>query len=170
MFIVKAVLPSIATGLTLLAVGGCGGGSDSSSGPAESTGGAAAAKAAALGISEPKVEVPKGAPPKRLVVKDLNEGSGKPVGAGDELTVEYVGIFFDGSKFTNSWERDKPFEFRLGDESAFVDPSWQEGLKGMRLGGRRELIVPPAARGAPPGTPASQTIVYVVDLVAVDYG
>lgn len=162
----KALLLTVAA-CTALVAGGCGASGDSSSGSAESTGSPAVAEAAALGRSEPKVEVPKGGPPKRLVVKDLIEGSGKPVERGDELTVEYVGIFYDGAEFTDSWERDKPFKFRLGDESAFVDPSWQPGLKGMRLGGRRELVVPPAARGAPPGTPASQTIVYVIDLVAV---
>lgn len=139
-----------------LVAGGCGGS------------GGGRSRADVVGRVEPRVVVPKGAPPRRLVVRDLIEGSGPEAQAGDELTVEYIGVFYNGKKFTNSWERAKPFKFRLGDESAFVDPSWEKGLVGMRLDGRRELIVPPAARGAPPGTPPEDTIVYVIDLVEVD--
>jgi FKBP-type peptidyl-prolyl cis-trans isomerase len=117
--------------------------------------------------TEPEVKLPQGPPPKHLVIDDLVRGSGPPAEPGAAMTIEYIGDFYDGKQFTNSWERAKPFVFHLGAGSSFADPSWERGLRGMRLGGRRELIVPPAARGAPPGTPPSQTIVYVVDLIAL---
>ena len=118
----------------------------------------------------PSVEIPAGPPPKRLVVEDLREGKGRATQRGDELTVEYVGVHFDGSPFTNSWERSKPFRFVLGGNSPMINPGWHKGLVGMRVGGRRKLVVPPALQypgGAPPEADPDDTLVYVIDLISV---
>ena len=119
---------------------------------------------------EPKVVPPKGAPPKDLQVRDLIPGSGAEVEQGDVLTVEYVGIRYDGKPFTNSWDRDKPFRFKLGAGSVKVNPGWEEGLKGMRVGGRRELVIPPkllTPNGPEQGSSPSDTLVYVIDLIGI---
>ena len=120
---------------------------------------------------EPEFRLPRGRPPHRLVVKDLIEGSGPVAGEGDELTVEYVGVRYSGAPFTNSWKRRKPFRLTLGANSYMVNPGWEKGLPGMRLGGRRELIVPPDLLfqgGAPPESTPADTLVYAIDLVAID--
>ena len=120
---------------------------------------------------EPKLAPPKGPPPKNLIVRNLIEGKGPAAKRGDELTVEYIGIYYDGAHFTNSWKRSKPFEFTLGGGSPFVNPGWEKGIPGMKVGGRRELIIPPKLLyrgGAPPGAnKPSNTLVYVIDLVAI---
>jgi peptidylprolyl isomerase len=121
--------------------------------------------------AEPQIDLPRGGPPTDLIVEDLIEGTGARAGDGDVLTVEYVGIYYDdGGSFTNSWERSKPFSFELGGHEPFINPGWEKGLKGMRVGERRKLIVPPRylyRGGAPPGSELD-TIVYVVDLVRLD--
>lgn len=145
-----------------VAIGGCGGGSSDASERPTTTG------PSGIERTEPTIQVPDGAPPKTLVVKDLIRGEGPPIESTDELTVEYVGAFYNGQEFTNSWERSKPFEFRLNDPNAFIETSWRQGLLGMRLGGRRELLVPPANRGGPAGSVSSGGLVYIVDLIAVN--
>lgn len=120
--------------------------------------------------AEPLIEAPPGQPPSDLIVENLIEGTGARAEDGDELTVEYVGVYYDGSRFTNSWERRKPFSFELGGRDLLINPGWEKGLKGMRVGERRKLIVPPRylyRGGAPPGTDL-ETIVYVVDLLRID--
>jgi peptidylprolyl isomerase len=80
-------------------------------------------------------------------------------------------VHYDNSPFTNSWERRKPFRLVLGGNSYMVNPGWEKGLPGMRLGGRRELIIPPDllyAGGAPPGSKPADTLVYMIDLVALE--
>jgi peptidylprolyl isomerase len=119
---------------------------------------------------EPKLTPPAGSPPKDLEVHDLIEGSGPAAENGDELTVEYVGIHYDGRHFTNSWKRTKPFRFTLGAEEVMINPGWEEGIQGMRLGGRRELVIPPkllVRGGAPPGSKPSDSLVYVIDLIGI---
>ena len=115
--------------------------------------------------------MPKGAPPKKLVIKDLEEGTGVAAKAGDAVTVHYVGVNYKtGKEFDSSWSRGEPFTFPLGDH--VVIPGWEQGLKGMKVGGRRELIIPPApgygAAGSPPTIPPNETLVFVVDLEAVE--
>jgi peptidylprolyl isomerase len=121
--------------------------------------------------AEPQVELPPGAPPTDLIVENLIEGAGERSEDGDVLTVEYVGVYYDdGGSFTNSWERSKPFDFELGGGEGLINPGWEKGLKGMRVGERRKLVVPPRylyRGGAPPGSEAD-AIVYVVDLVRID--
>ncbi|HEX8689738.1 MAG TPA: FKBP-type peptidyl-prolyl cis-trans isomerase [Solirubrobacterales bacterium] len=121
--------------------------------------------------AEPRVVPPQGAPPSDLIVENLIAGAGKRAEDGDVLTVEYVGVYYDdGGSFTNSWERSKPFDFELGGREPLINPGWEKGLKGMRVGERRKLIVPPRylyQGGAPPGSDLD-TIVYVVDLLRID--
>lgn len=121
--------------------------------------------------TEPKVEVPQGAPPKELVTEDLEEGSGPAAKAGDEVSVNYVGVNYKtGKEFDASWSRGEPFAFALG--SGMVIPGWEEGVVGMKVGGRRQLVIPPelgyGAAGSPPTIPPNETLVFVVDLEAIN--
>jgi peptidylprolyl isomerase len=120
--------------------------------------------------SEPKVVPPNGRPPEDLVVHDLITGAGPAARAGDVLTVQYVGIRYNGKQFTNSWKREQQFHFKLGAGSVKVNPGWEEGLAGMRVGGRRELIIPPKLlykAGAPASSKPSDALIYVIDLAGI---
>lgn len=151
----------------LVALAGCGGDERSDG---DRVAAAAPPRTIDLGAG-PSVEVPGGSPPRRLVVKDLRKGSGAAASRGDELTVEYLGVRWgDGSRFTNSWDRSKPFRFVLGGDNIMINPGWHEGIAGMRVGGRRQLIVPPKWQyegGAPPELGPDDTLVYVIDLVSI---
>jgi FKBP-type peptidyl-prolyl cis-trans isomerase len=120
--------------------------------------------------TKPKVEVPKGAPPKNLVIKDLEKGKGPSAKAGDEVTVHYVGVLYkNGKQFDASWDRNEPFSFELG--TGAVIAGWEQGIEGMKVGGRRELIIPPdLAYGSEGGgtIPPNSTLIFVVDLTAVE--
>ena len=147
-----------------LAIAGCG----SSSSPGESS--STAETRSAKKKTKPKVTVPKGAPPKKLVVKEIEEGTGVEARSGDEVTVQYVGVDYkNGTEFDSSWSRAEPFSFQLG--AGQVIPGWEKGVEGMKVGGRRELIVPPelayGEAGAPPKIGPNETLVFVVDLLAV---
>lgn len=189
----RTVLPAVALCVVLL-IAGCGGddaeGDDSTSRPSTTEPMTSSAQSYAdrrrgerakpISIraegrvfkrAEPLIEPPLGRPPSDLVVKTLIEGAGAKAKKGDELTVEYVGVYYDGSRFTNSWERRKPFRFELGGGEGLINPGWEKGLKGMRVGGRRELVVGPKylyRSGPVPGTSLDETIVYVVDLLRID--
>jgi peptidylprolyl isomerase len=120
--------------------------------------------------SKPTVEVPKGQAPTQLVVKDLKTGDGAEAKSGDQVSVQYVGVLYsDGKQFDSSWDRGQPFSFQLG--GGQVIPGWDQGVAGMKVGGRRELVIPPdlayGAQGQPPTIPANATLVFVIDLVSV---
>jgi peptidylprolyl isomerase len=149
-----------------LVVAGCGGGNSSTS---TSTG--ANSTAAAPKLTKPKVEVPKGAPPKQLVEKNLIVGKGPVAKTGDFVSVQYVGVDYKtGKQFDASWDRGQPFPFQLG--SGQVIPGWDKGVVGMRVGGRRELIIPPnlayGPKGQPPAIAPNATLVFVIDLLSVN--
>jgi peptidylprolyl isomerase len=120
---------------------------------------------------EPVFSVPKGAPPTKLVVKDIVVGTGATAAKGDEVTVNYVGkLYSNGKIFDASWNRKAtfgPFEIGVG----AVIKGWDDGVVGMKVGGRRELIIPPAlaygAAGSPPTIPKNATLIFVVDLLKV---
>jgi FKBP-type peptidyl-prolyl cis-trans isomerase len=119
---------------------------------------------------EPKVTPPAGPPPRGLEARDLIEGGGPTARDGDVLTVEYVAVHYNGRPFTNSWKRKEEFHFELGGGSFRVNPGWEKGLPGMRVGGRRELIIPPKLQyrgGAPAQSKPSDTLVYVIDLIGI---
>ena len=120
---------------------------------------------------EPVFSIPTGKPPAKLVTKDLIVGTGATAEKGDQVTVNYVGkLFSTGKVFDASWNRKEtfgPFEIGVG----AVIKGWDDGLVGMKVGGRRELIIPPALAygkaGSPPTIPANATLVFVVDLLKV---
>lgn len=129
------------------------GGSDDDGGSAEAT--------------KPEVEVPDGAPPDELQIEDISEGEGDEAAAGDTVTVEYVGVSYsNGKEFDSSWERPDPFSFQLG--SGQVIPGWDQGIEGMKVGGRRQLIIPPklayGKQGSPPAIGPDETLIFIVDL------
>jgi peptidylprolyl isomerase len=120
-----------------------------------------------------KPEIPKasGAAPKNLKVEDLIEGKGAAAKAGDKISVRYVGVLFNNNKeFDSSWKRGKaPFQLTLGQGQ--VIQGWDQGLVGMKVGGRRRLTIPPdlayGAQGQPPSIPANSTLVFDVDLTKI---
>jgi FKBP-type peptidyl-prolyl cis-trans isomerase FkpA len=105
-----------------------------------------------------------------LIIEDLVTGEGAAATAGIEVTVHYTGWLTDGKKFDSSKDRDDPFVFPLG--GGRVIRGWDEGVQGMKIGGRRKLTIPPAlgygARGAGGVIPPNATLVFEVELLAVD--
>jgi peptidylprolyl isomerase len=143
------------------------GGDDSMSGSTEAATTAAESPSSAE-KTKPTVTVPKGAPPKKLEIKDLEEGTGAEAKAGDEVTVQYVGVNYkNGKEFDASWDRGEPFTFQLG--AGMVIPGWDQGVEGMKVGGRRELIIPPelayGPEGSPPAIGPNETLIFVIDLL-----
>jgi peptidylprolyl isomerase len=119
---------------------------------------------------EPKVTPPSGPAPSKLETKNLIVGTGAEAKDGDTVTVNYVGVLYKtGKVFNASWETKEPFSFTLG--KGQVIPGWDQGVPGMKVGGRRELIIPSAlaygAKGSPPKIPANEPLVFVVDLLGV---
>jgi peptidylprolyl isomerase len=120
--------------------------------------------------TKPAVKVPTGAAPTTLVTKELIKGTGPEAKAGEPVTVNYVGVLYKGGKeFDSSWKRSEPFAFTLG--KGQVIKGWDQGVAGMKVGGRRELIIPSelayGKTGSPPTIPANAPLVFVVDLLAV---
>lgn len=119
--------------------------------------------------TKPKVVPPTGPPPKKLVIKDLIKGTGPVAKASSTVTVQYVGVLYaNGTQFDASWNdgAGKPVTFPLSG----VIKGWQEGIPGMRVGGRRELIIPPSlGYGSTPQAkiPANSTLVFVIDLHSI---
>ena len=119
--------------------------------------------------TKPTVVPPTGAPPTKLVIKDLIKGTGPAATASSTVTVQYVGVLYaNGKQFDASWNdgAGKPVTFPLSG----VIPGWQQGIPGMRVGGRRELIIPPSlgyGSTAQAKIPANSTLVFVIDLHAI---
>ena len=123
-----------------------------------------------MSIDKPEIDFPGGEPPADLEIKDIWEGDGEVAQAGQTVTVHYVGVAFStGEEFDASWNRGRPFEFKLG--KGQVIPGWDAGVLGMRVGGRRKLTIPSAmaygARGAGGVIPPHEPLVFVVDLLSV---
>ncbi len=120
--------------------------------------------------SKPDVPIPDGAPPAELVIDDLTEGTGPQAAAGQQVDVHYVGVSWsDGKQFDASWDRRATFGFKLG--GGQVIKGWDQGVAGMKVGGRRRLTIPPAlgygSQGAGGVIAPNETLVFVVDLVGV---
>jgi peptidylprolyl isomerase len=118
---------------------------------------------------EPTVTPPSTPAPTKLVTKELIVGTGPEAKAGDSVTVNYVGVLYKGGKvFDASWKRNETFPFVLGKSQ--VIPGWEQGIVGMKVGGRRELIIPAelayGAKGSPPTIPPNSALIFVVDLLA----
>ena len=121
-------------------------------------------------MERPVIETPEGDIPFELGIDDLVVGEGDEAVAGRKVTVHYVGVAFrSGEEFDASWNRGQPFEFKLG--RGQVIPGWDQGVAGMRVGGRRKLTIPSAmgygARGAGGVIQPHEPLVFVVDLLAV---
>ena len=121
--------------------------------------------------TKPVITVPKTPPPTSLQVSDIVVGDGELACSGENVTMQYVGVTYaDGKQFDASWDRGEPFPFQLG--GGQVIGGWDQGIVGMREGGRRQLVIPPdlgyGAQGSPPDIPPAATLVFVVDLVSVD--
>jgi peptidylprolyl isomerase len=119
---------------------------------------------------KPQIEVPDAPAPCNLVVGDIVVGNGAAAKAGDPLTMKYVGVLYaTGKQFDASWDHGQDFQFTLG--AGNVIQGWDEGLVGMKVGGRRQLIIPPAmGYGDQPqgeAIPANSTLIFVVDLVKI---
>lgn len=120
--------------------------------------------------TKPAIPKPSGKKPKNLVVKDIVKGTGKTAKAGAAVTVQYVGVSWStGKQFDASWDRGQPFQFQLG--AQMVIPGWDQGVAGMKVGGRRELIIPPnlayGPQGQPPAIGPNETLIFVIDMVSV---
>lgn len=120
--------------------------------------------------TKPTIETPSTPPPEKLYIKDIKKGTGKKAANGDDVTVHYVGISWStGAEFDASWKTGKPFDFALG--TGGVIKGWDKGVKGMRVGGRRLLIIPSdlgyGPAGQPPSIGPNETLLFVVDLKKV---
>ncbi|GAA2347723.1 FKBP-type peptidyl-prolyl cis-trans isomerase [Streptomyces sparsogenes] len=123
-----------------------------------------------MSIDKPEVDFPGGEPPADLEIKDIWEGDGPVAKAGATVSVHYVGVAFStGEEFDASWNRGTPLQFQLG--AGQVISGWDQGVQGMKVGGRRQLIIPPhlayGDRGAGGGRiKPGETLIFVCDLVA----
>ena len=123
-----------------------------------------------MSAEKPEVDFPGGEPPADLEVTDLWEGTGAVASAGDRVKVHYVGVAFStGEEFDASWARGEPLAFQLG--AGRVIAGWDQGLQGMKVGGRRQLIIPPdlayGDRGAGNAIAPGETLIFVCDLVSI---
>lgn len=119
-------------------------------------------------MDKPEIDFPDFDPPADLVVTDLTEGSGAEAAAGNTVSVHYVGVAHStGEEFDASYNRGEPLQFRLG--IGQVISGWDQGVQGMKVGGRRRLTIPPhlgyGSRGAGGVIAPNETLVFVVDLV-----
>jgi peptidylprolyl isomerase len=119
---------------------------------------------------KPEIDFPEGHPPTELVIVDEIVGDGTEAAAGHTVTAHYVGVAFStGEEFDSSWNRGDPLAFPLG--GGRVIKGWDQGIVGMRVGGRRRLVIPAnlayGDRGAGGAIAPGETLIFVVDLVDV---
>jgi len=124
-----------------------------------------------VSLERPQIEVPEGDAPYELQIEDLVEGDGAEATKGSKVSVHYAGVAFStGDEFDASWNRGQPFGFKLG--KGQVIPGWDQGVEGMKVGGRRRLTIPSmlayGPRGAGGVIKPHETLIFVVDLLAVD--
>jgi peptidylprolyl isomerase len=120
-------------------------------------------------LSQKPTVTPSNCGTKALIKKDLIPGTGATVQPGQTVTVNYVGVLCKtGQEFDSSWKRNQPFTTAL--TTGAVIPGWVQGIPGMKVGGRRELIIPAAlaygAKGSPPTIPPNSPLVFVVDALS----
>jgi FKBP-type peptidyl-prolyl cis-trans isomerase len=172
----RVLLPALLLLAVAVAVAGCGSNSSSAASAAKATptptDPAQEVERIASEIStkvsqRPKIPAPAGRPPADLVEKDIVKGHGPKVQAGDTVSVQYVGASWsDGKEFDASWNRGQAFSLSIPGQ---VIEGWNEGILGMREGGRRLLVIPPlkgyGAGGTPDGSiKPNETLAFVIDL------
>ena len=117
--------------------------------------------------TKPEIDFYEGDEPTELVIKDIEEGTGEAATPGATVDVHYLGVDFGtGEEFDSSWSRNQSINFPLGSLIA----GWQQGIPGMKVGGRRQLIVPPALAYGPAGGGhrlSGRTLIFVIDLLGV---
>ncbi len=123
-----------------------------------------------MSTEKPEVDFPGGEPPAELQITDIKAGDGAEAKAGDMVQVHYVGVAYStGEEFDSSYDRGDPLEFQLG--VGRVIAGWDQGVQGMRVGGRRQLVIPPhlayGDRGAGSAIAPGETLIFVCDLVGV---
>ncbi|MEU2395727.1 FKBP-type peptidyl-prolyl cis-trans isomerase [Streptomyces sp. NPDC007369] len=124
-----------------------------------------------MALERPEIDFPEGAPPSELQITDLTNGDGAEATKGSTVSVHYLGVSFStGEEFDASWNRGQAFEFPLG--AGRVIKGWDMGVEGMKVGGRRKLVIPPhlayGDRSPSPAIKPGETLIFVVDLLAVD--
>ncbi|HVF04898.1 MAG TPA: FKBP-type peptidyl-prolyl cis-trans isomerase [Frankiaceae bacterium] len=151
---------TVATLLAAVVLSACAGGSDEPrTAPSPSAN-------VPVATAKPKVTKPSGPAPKDLVTEDITVGTGAAVIPGQVVSVHYVLMEFDsGKEVESSWASNHPFQFTLG--GGDVIEGWDKGLLGMRVGGRRQLVIPPRLGYGeePDGALGGKTLVFVVDVV-----
>ncbi|MGY5764565.1 FKBP-type peptidyl-prolyl cis-trans isomerase [Brachybacterium sp. DNPG3] len=120
--------------------------------------------------SKPEIDFPEGEAPTELIITDEIVGEGDEAGRGDVVDVHYVGVSHaSGEQFDASWDRGQPLRFQLG--VGQVISGWDQGVQGMKVGGRRRLDIPShlayGEHGAPPVIAPGESLIFVCDLVAV---
>ena len=123
-----------------------------------------------MSSNKPTVTIPQTEAPSQLVIDEIVIGSGDEAVKGKNVSVHYVGVAWsNGKQFDASWDRNEAFEFRLG--AGQVISGWDNGVAGMKVGGRRQLTIPPdmgyGAHGAGGVIKGGETLVFVVDLLNV---
>ena len=118
---------------------------------------------------KPVIVVPSASPPTTLVIQDIVTGTGAQAQSGSSVTVQYVGVSYSTKQqFDASWDRNQPFPFQLG--AGQVIQGWDRGVVGMKVGGRRQLVIPPDLAYGPQGSPPigpNETLIFVIDLLSV---
>jgi peptidylprolyl isomerase len=120
--------------------------------------------------AKPEIDFPGDTPPTELVVEDIEVGGGEEAAAGRTISAHYVGVAWStGEEFDASWSRGQPLTFQVG--VGQVIQGWDQGLLGMRVGGRRKITIPPhlgyGDQGAGGAIEGGETLIFVVDLVDV---
>ena len=154
----------------MLALAGCGGDDEGGETAATATPKATATPANDDTSKKPDVPVPDELPPDALQKRDIVTGKGRTAKKGDTVTMDYVGkAWSTGVEFDASWDRGEPFTFKLGDGK--VIKGWDDGIPGMKVGGRRELTIPAeqayGAQGQPPDIGPNECLRFIVDLTKI---
>jgi peptidylprolyl isomerase len=121
-------------------------------------------------MEKPEIDFPGAEPPADLVITDVTEGDGAEATSGSTVSVHYVGVAHStGEEFDASYNRGTPLQFRIG--VGQVIQGWDQGVEGMKVGGRRQLVIPPhlgyGDRGAGGVIKPGETLIFVVDLLEV---
>ncbi len=124
-----------------------------------------------MAFERPEIDFPGGEPPAYLDITDIKVGDGPEAKTGSTVSVHYVGVAFStGEEFDASWNRGQPLDFPLG--AGRVIKGWDMGVAGMKVGGRRKLVIPPhlayGDRGAGGAIRPGETLIFVVDLLSVN--